>query len=140
MRLHHVGYLVKNIEKSLPAFLALGYTPVSLAGGDSLRYLYYDDTRQCDICFLRQYDWDCIYVELIAPRSPSSPIWGLLSTYKNTPYHLCFESKDLENDISSLKMSGWLVFQTAAPAPAIGDRPVVFLVHRSAGIIELVGN
>lgn len=146
MKLHHIGYLVKNLEKSLPAFQSLGYEPVSLCTGaeNSTAYVY-DETRQCDFCFLRQCDdvernTDQMYVELIAPCSPTSPIWGLLSTYKNAPYHLCFESEDLERDILSLRNFGWLVFQPPAPASAIDNRLVVFLVHRSAGIIELVSN
>lgn len=146
MKLHHIGYLVKNIEKSLPAFLSLGYNPVSLCTGEESCTAYvYDEVRQCNFCFLRRCDdaernTEQVYVELIAPCSPSSPVWGLLSTYKNAPYHLCFESEDLERDILSLRKSGWLVFQPAAAAPAINNRLVVFLVHRSAGIVELVSN
>lgn len=140
MKLHHVGYLVKKIDKSISAFKALGFETVSLCGKPEQDYVY-DEYRQCDICFMRQTadgtDPD-MYVELISPKSPESPIWGLMSTYKNTPYHLCFYSDDLSADIQTLGKSGWVVFQPETPAPAIDGRSVVFLVNRSAGIIELV--
>lgn len=151
MKLHHIGYLVKNIDKSLNAFRSLGYVPVSLCGqGDVM----YDEYRKCDIAFMIQrsfketndrsnnigaWDGEEGLIELISPKTSESPIWGLMSKYKNTPYHLCFESNDLDADISNLKNAGWSVFQPAAVAPAIGGRQVVFLIHRNAGIIELVG-
>lgn len=123
------------MEKSLTAFESLGYTPVSLCGQEGV---VYDEYRQCDIGFMERPGGD-VYIELIAPRSPESPIWGLMSSYKNAPYHLCFESENLNADVQNLQGAGWSVFQSTAPAPAINGRPVVFLVHRSAGIIELVG-
>ena len=136
MKLHHIGYLVKKIQTAQRAFEALDYESISLCGGDPICY---DTTRKCDICFLKPPTDSEPYIELIAPVSSESPVWGLLRKYKNTPYHLCFESTDLSEDILHLKASGWSVFQSPAPAPAIGGRSVVFLVHRSAGIIELVG-
>ena len=135
MKLHHIGYLVKKIDAAQKAFEALGYEPLSLCGGGAVCY---DATRKCDICFLKLPQVRKTYIELIAPVSSESPIWGLLTKYKNTPYHLCFESTDLSADIQHLRASGWAVFQPPAPAPAIGGRSVVFLVHRSAGIVELV--
>ena len=142
MRLHHIGYLVKSLDRSIAAFRALDYEPVLLCeASESAEYMY-DEYRQCDICFLRQpaaaQTEPTAYVELIAPKSEASPIWGLMRTYKNSPYHLCFESDDLEADIQHLRGAGWMIFQPEAPAPAIHDLSVVFLVHRSAGIIELI--
>lgn len=137
MKLHHIGYLVKNVEKTLPAFEALGYEPISLRT-DGAGANVYDETRQCYICFLQENSGSV--VELIAPAQESSPVWGLLNTYKNAPYHLCFECGDLEAELTSLQRAGWMVFQPLAPAPAIDGKRVIFLVHRSAGIIELVEN
>ena len=136
MKLHHIGYLVKNIEKSMAAFRTLGYKAVSLCGeGDVM----YDAYRHCDICFMELSTTPDSYIELISPKSKESPIYGLMSTYKNTPYHLCFESQDLEKDVAELEQAGWTMFQPATPAPAIDSKEVVFLINRNAGIIELVG-
>ena len=142
MRLHHIGYLVKKIEKSIRAFQTLGFEPISFCGQPDKAFVH-DPYRLCEIAFLALKTDDTAkaqnVIELIAPDSEQSPIWGLMSKYKNTPYHLCFESDDLEADIQTLRESGWMIFQPAATAPAIDGKPVVFLVHPSAGIIELVG-
>lgn len=142
MRLHHIGYLVKKIEKSIRAFQTLGYETVSLCGQPDQDFVH-DQYRLCDIAFLA-LDPDHTgkaqnLVELIAPDSEQSPIWGLMSKYKNAPYHLCFESDSLETDLQNLRAAGWMIFQPAAPAPAIDGRSVVFLMNPNAGIIELVG-
>ncbi len=136
MKIHHIGYLVKNIEKSAAAFEAAGYERLLYSDGS---FVFDDKTRQCDISFMRMNggsESDCI--ELVAPQSPDCPIYGLMKQYKNSPYHICFESENLEEDTARLKQKGWSVFLPSAPAPAIDGRNVVFLIHRSAGIIEIV--
>ena len=138
MKLHHIGYLVKNIEKSIRAFQALGYMPFSLLGREGS--IVYDAGRQCDIVFLKHIkSLRENYIELIEPKTKESPIYSLMKIYKNTPYHLCFQCADLDAEIETLKDFGWTVFHIPEPAPAIGGRMVVFLVHHCAGIIELVG-
>lgn len=84
------------------------------------------------------YEARSIYIELISPKSAGSPIYGLMEKYKNSPYHMCFESENFEKDIEELRAKGWSVFTQPAPAPAIEGKNVVFLIHRSAGIIELI--
>lgn len=137
MKIHHIGYLVKNIEKSAAAFEAAGFERVLYSNGE---FIFDDNTRQCDISFMRICGnisgGSCI--ELVAPQSPDCPIYGLMKQYKNSPYHICFESENLDDDVARLKQSGWSVFLPSAPAPAIDGRNVVFLIHRSAGIIEIV--
>lgn len=33
MQVHHIGYLVKNIEKSIPEFERLGFEAENMSGG-----------------------------------------------------------------------------------------------------------
>ena len=61
MKIHHIGYLVKNIEKSIEAFTVLGY-------GLTVESTW-DDGREAYICFLEN-DGYCI--ELICPSKVSS--------------------------------------------------------------------
>ena len=119
MRLHHIGYLVRDIDRSVRAFAALGYGPVFLCAPPPSGASVYDESRQSDICFLSAAGGVIPLIELIAPRSESSPIWGLLRTYKNTPYHLCFESEALDRDVETLRQAGWTVFQSPAPVCAV---------------------
>ena len=135
MKLHHVGYLVANMEKSIRAFGSLGYVLTAEFGGEEI---IYDALRDADICFLRQETDEGAVVELISPKSKESPVYGLLSNYKNSPYHLCFDVEDREAEIARLKENGWMIMQEDAPAVAIGGRHVTFLMNRFAGIMELV--
>lgn len=134
MKLHHTGYLVKNIEKSIQTFKTLGYVE-KLYSDQSI--VMFDSYRKCDISFMELPNTNHV-IELVAPLNEESPIWGLMSKYKNTPYHLCFESENIDKDIKDLKENGWVVFQNPAVAPAIDNHNVVFLLHRYAGIIELI--
>ncbi len=57
MKVHHVGYLVKDMDASIMAFQSLGYKIVQ----DTV----YDRDRQIDICFLSN---EMMVIEVIAPR------------------------------------------------------------------------
>lgn len=131
MRFHHTGYLVSRIDKSIASFKLLGYEETSYCDV----FIKDDEYRKCQICFLKNGE---NVIELICPNGKESPVYGLLAKYKNMPYHLCFESDDIEADLQLLQSNGFVIFQEPLIAPAIGDKTVVFLVHRNAGIVELV--
>lgn len=124
---HHLGYLVKNIEKSRAAFQALGYAAESK--------VYFDQERLTNFCFLVNQD---TRIELVEP-SKESDIFPLLKAYNNTIYHVCYEVNDIDKAITELKGNGFLLFRDKQMAPAISkDSVVVFMMHTRMGIIELV--
>ena len=127
MKIHHVGYLAKNIEKTRKKFLELGYTVE--------RSVDYDDIRDINIEFLVNGDYR---VELIQPMSENSPMYPLLKHYKNSPYHFCYEVEDMEAVIKELEDKHYTVIQAPNTAPCIDGRRVTFLNNISMGIIELV--
>ena len=130
MKVHHIGYLVKNIEKSADAFRALGFEDTSFSD----EFMTNDTIRGCVICFLKNEN---TVVELVSPNTEDSPIRGLMKTYKNTPYHLCYESDDIEKDMAELKKKGFMVFLKPEEAPAIAGCRVVFLTNPRIGIVEI---
>lgn len=67
LKIHHIGYLVKKLEKAKKTFESLGY----LAEQDTVR----DEIRKVDICFLIK---DGYRVELVSPFSEESVVSGLL--------------------------------------------------------------
>lgn len=128
-KLHHIGYLVVDIEKSIKAYQALGF--------DS-SFTAYDEDRKAYICFLSGNMCGEGRIELVAPTKESD-IFPLLKQYRNTPYHLCFEVDDLDKTVATLKKDGFLLFREKQKAMAISDTArVVFLIHASIGIVELV--
>ena len=124
---HHAGYLVKDICKSMHVFMALGFIPE--------KDLIYDETRESRFCFMKKGH---TRVELVEP-SEKSDIYPLLKTYKNSIYHVCYETNDIETSINELKGQGFLLFRGKQKAPAISESAeVVFLMHARMGIRELM--
>ena len=127
MKVHHVGYLVKRLARSEEAFVRLGY--------EIEREVCYDHVRDVNISFLKN---GSERVELIEPASKESPLYPLLKNYKNSPYHICYFSDDLEADRKSLEADGFMVIQDTQIAPALDGRNVIFMVSADIGITELV--
>lgn len=129
MRIHHIGYLVKNIQKASETMQKIGYTIESVIVRDS--------AREVDICFLINNGYR---IELVSPINKESALYPLLRKYKNTPYHICYEC----NDIRALELENENIIkesiQIEAPkeAPAIANRQVVFYMNPYIGIIEFV--
>ena len=79
-------------------------------------------------------------IELVSPYSEDSVVYGLMSRYKNSPYHICYETDDLETTAAELCSDGFTAIDEATPAPAIKGRRVQFLMGRYSGMIELLEN
>ena len=127
MKIHHIGYLVKNLEKAQKAFIELGYRIE--------QETVYDDYRQIDICFLEK---DGYRIDLVCPRTESSVVANLRKKIGNAPYHICYETENLEEAVEELKQKRFVVCEEPQAAPALKGRQVVFLVHGQMGMIELV--
>ena len=127
MEIHHIGYLVKNINKSIDTFTLLGFEKIS--------DITHDTIRKVDICFIKNGDYE---IELVSPYDETSVVANLISRYKNAPYHICYKSNDIEKDTAVLLAKGFVMMQEKEVAPAINGKNVVFLFNSKIGIIELV--
>lgn len=122
----HIGYAVKKMDKGKHAFETLGYK-----FGDVIA----DADRKVDICF-GEKDGYC--VELVCPRGPGSPVDDIIKKLGNTPYHICYRSDSLDEDLKKLEMGGYKVMVPLQKAFAFGGKRVVFLYSLSAGLTEIV--
>lgn len=129
LKVHHIGYLVKKIEAAVSTFEKLGYR--------TMQTTVYDDIRKVNICFMEK-DGYCI--ELVSPVSGDSVVSGLMKRFKNSPYHICYETGNFEEDYMTLVSDGFMAIDTPTPAPALQGRDVVFMTHASVGMIELIKN
>ena len=127
MTIHHVGYLVKKLERARKAFEALGY----LVEQEIVR----DESRKINILFLKK---DGYRVELVSPFDSSSVVAGLLTRTGNSPYHVCYEVNDLDAEIERLRDARYVASGSPAPAPACGGKRVAFMIHPYLGMIELL--
>lgn len=126
MKIHHVGYLVKKIEKALPQFEKSGF----VCEGETV----YDMNRDIDILFMVN---DGYRIELVEPKSEKSVAWNLLKKAGPSPYHLCYVSNDIEADMDMLRNAGFIPMGEPLAAPAIDNKRVVFMYSRQLGILEL---
>ncbi|WP_294158822.1 VOC family protein [uncultured Selenomonas sp.] len=127
MKVHHIGYYVKQMEAARAAFQKLGY--------EELEGVVQDDDRSIRICFLKN---GTEVVELVEPEERSPFDNKKLRKMGNTPYHICYEAEDLERAIIAMQDDGYFLVQPPAPAVAIGGRRVAFLYHDDVGLLELV--
>ena len=127
MTIHHIGYLVKKLERARLAFEALGYGVEQ----ETIR----DEFRKVDIVFLSK---DGYRIELVSPYAPDSVVSGLIARTGNAPYHVCYEVDDLDAALERLRDARYVVSSEPAPAPACGGARVAFLVHPYLGMVELL--
>lgn len=129
MRIDHIGYAVKNIEKAQKGFISLGYT---------FDPIVQDDDRGIYISFGRPVEG--ARIELLSPIAPGngSPIDGILAKNGSTPYHICYHSANIEEDIQRLVKERFKITVPLAEAKAFGGRRVVFMYSLAVGLIEIV--
>lgn len=127
MKIHHFGYLVASVEESITDFEKLGYVSISNT--------IYDEAREINIRFIKNED---TVVELVSPVGKLSVVYNLYRKMKSSPYHICYESNNLNRDINKLCSEGYTVISNSSPAVAIENRNVVFLYNNNLGLIELV--
>jgi len=125
-RLAHVGFAVGEMEPARQFFSDVLAAEVSEA--------VTDPTQKVQVCFAR---FDGGTVELVAPAGPGSPVDAVLKKGGGC-YHLCFETDDLEAEITRLRGHGFLPTASPAAAVAFGGRRICFLYSRQGRLIELV--
>lgn len=126
MRIDHIGYAVKNIEKAKKSMEVLGFR---------FEDQVTDTDRNIYIAF---GELDGYRVELVAPITTGSPVDVLLEKNGPTPYHICYKSYEIEADIEHLQKNRYKVTIPLTPAVAFGGKRVVFLYSLSVGLIEIV--
>ncbi len=125
--IHHLGYLVKDLEKTSASFAKLGYETASAC--------IYDEERKTDILFMNLHDFK---IELVCPKKDSK-IYALLNKFPNQPYHICYEVTALAEAIQHYNKMGFMTFLPPAHAPAIAeDAQVAFLMNQHLGIVEFL--
>ena len=123
MRVHHVGYVVKDVAEAIASFVLLGYRKCS--------EITRDEVRRVDICFM-QHDGFC--VELVSPWDESSVCWNVLKNGGVKPYHICYETDDYGTQSTELQSNGWILVASPMSAPAIENKQVAFFIIKMAAL------
>lgn len=128
MKIDHVGYAVKRMDRALRSFGELGF---------NFEPVIEDTDRNIRIAFGKK---DGYQVELICPldKEKESPVDVYLGGVGFTPYHICYQSEDLDAEVERLKQQGFRVVLEPRPAVAFGGKRVVFLMELGVGLLEIV--
>jgi methylmalonyl-CoA/ethylmalonyl-CoA epimerase len=127
MKFHHIAIAVRNIEKTVLTYYALGFTSTEPI---------IDPVQNVRICFLKKPGMP-LY-ELVEPIDETSPVNKILDKAGVTPYHICYEVANIDEAINDLKKQHYLLLQTPVSAIALDNRKICFMYHKDAGLIELL--
>ncbi|WP_342477989.1 VOC family protein [Paenibacillus sp. FSL H7-0350] len=126
MKVHHLGFIVKDMKKDRRIFEALGFVEI----GD----VVYDFIQDNNIMFLESQDGSLL-IELIEAVSERSSVRNFKSGY----HHICFEGgtkMDMNEWFKSLKIGK--IFTRQFTAPALQSRKVVFACLNNGSFIEFI--
>ncbi len=128
MKIDHIGYAVKKIDRAMSFFEKLGFC---------FEPIIDDMERNIRIAFGEK---DGYRIEVICPRNKEkeSPVDAYLSSVGSTPYHICYQTEDLNTEVESLKQQGFKVIIEPKPALAFGGKRVVFMMSLGFGLMEIV--
>jgi methylmalonyl-CoA/ethylmalonyl-CoA epimerase len=124
---HHIGYAVQDILVTAEYYLKAGWV---------LSEIQIDTLQDTLIAFLTKDSFPLI--ELVAPKSEQSPVVKTLGKMGVTPYHICYETDDIEQSICALKKQRFIPLFNPVPAVALGNRQICYLYNQHVGLVELL--
>lgn len=124
---HHIGYAVKNIDKTSAYYLTAGFVQTATI---------IDPLQNVRIAFLRKPGNPLI--ELVEPVDEHSPIIKTLEKSGVSPYHICYGVDDLDEAIRKMKMLKFIPLFKPVPAVALGNKKICYLYNQDVGLIELL--
>lgn len=129
MYIHHIGYAVKNINEAILQFEKLGYEKEGEMREDAeggklyVQFLLNQGTR----------------VELVSPaETEGSPVDNVLNAIGCTPYHICYEVRNIREAIRFLKEENYKVIRKPEKTGVLNNYLIAFLYHKDMGVIEIV--
>jgi methylmalonyl-CoA/ethylmalonyl-CoA epimerase len=129
LRLHHVGYAVREIG------------PIAETYGERFGYsaettVIHDPRQTAYVQFLRLAG-DQAFLEFVAPDGPESKLTAAAKRGGGLN-HLCYTAGPLEETIAALEQSGMKLISEPMPGVAFGGRRICWLLGGDPLPIELV--
>ena len=124
---HHIGIACRDIDKTKAFYLQQGYTATPTVD---------DPLQHVRISFLNKEG--APRLELLEPLDEQNPVARTLATAGVTPYHMCYEVRDLDSAIAELRTQRFLLVNGPVPACALENRRIAFMFQKNTGLIELV--
>jgi len=130
MKFRHLGVALTKLDGAIEAYGAiLGY---KLLSGP-----FADPIQKVSVCFLGTDDPGDAIIELITPLTDDSPIKSVLARGGGA-YHMCFETRRLEESLADCVAKGCLLVSNPVPAVAFGGRRIAWILTPTRQLIELL--
>ncbi len=129
LRLHHVGYVVAEIQP-------ISHIYVERYGYCVATEIIHDPAQTAFVQFLR-LDGDPTYLEFVAPDGPASKLAKAAAKGPGLN-HLCYSVDDIEKATAAMYESGMIVLSLPVPAIAFSGRRVSWLMGKDRVAVELV--
>lgn len=129
LRLHHVGFVVGNIEQAMPGFLR------SLAACWD-EQVFHDPLQKVKVAFLTTRAEDP-QIELVEPAGEDSPVLRFLEQGGGL-HHVCYEVADLEQELVEFRSRGAVIAKRPKPAVAFGGRRIAWVITAEKLLVELL--
>jgi methylmalonyl-CoA/ethylmalonyl-CoA epimerase len=130
LRLHHVGYVVADIETAMPGFLR------SL-GAEWDGQIFHDPLQKVKVAFLSTSPHDP-QIELVEPAGDDSPVLRFLQERGGGLHHVCYEVADLEQQLSEFRARGAIIAKRPKPAVAFAGRRIAWVITAEKLLVELL--
>ena len=130
MKVHHIGYLVADIDAAISEFVAVGWKVRQAK--------LYDSARKVYLCFLENSG---VMIELVCPSEDCKLFTALQRRIGNAPYHVCYfpdEVNGFDAAIEALQNAGYFMTQAPEAAIAFGGRRVAFMMNPEIGLVEIL--
>jgi len=129
LRINHVGYAVRDINKTAQYYLEAGW---------QMSEVFEEEVQHTRIAFLTKDGFPAI--ELVAPlkEGEPSPVDTILQKIGCSTYHVCYDVDDIELAVEDLFDEGFKPLFEPVPSVAMDGHEICYLYHLHVGLIELV--
>jgi methylmalonyl-CoA/ethylmalonyl-CoA epimerase len=129
-RLHHVGYVVDNIEAQVAGF-------AKSLGATWDQKIIHDPLQGAKVTFL-QTPWPGdAQLELVEPVGDASPVSRFLQKGGGL-HHLCYEVENLAEHLRGRREAGCVVVRPPLPAAAFDNRLIAWAWTREKLLLEFL--
>lgn len=127
--MHHVGFVVKSIEASMPGFLESMH-------GTWDQKIFHDPIQSVKVAFLSTPGTD-VQIELVEPAGDRNPVAAFLAKGGGI-HHVCYEVEDCATALASMRTRRAFIVKRPQPAVAFNGRRIAWVLTAERLLVEFV--
>lgn len=128
-RMHHIGFIVQNIEASMPGFL-------KSMNGTWNEKIFHDPIQSVKVAFLSTPGTD-VQIELVEPSGDRNPVSAFLAKGGGI-HHVCYEVEDCDAALAAMRERKSVIVRRPKPAVAFDGRRIAWVLTAEKLLVEFV--